>query len=289
MRPWASAIAWIGVAATMGGCVDSTTTVLVRHSGSGTVTEEVYVTKPMERMMNTLMTMASALGTSTNATSRSETGADALRAVGERRLRLMGEGVSLLSIGSVKRADGANGVKCVYSFADVGKLKVCVEPFHPLLPAEASTLNALPAPPAARSMLTFSFASGPNAKLTVHVPWAQEAASWGMRGPVTATLSTEESALLRHVLDGFRARLFIAAEGGVTRASGGAMEDDPADRGRRRVALFDLNLGETVRDETAVARLAGIGPVEDLAQALARYQGLQGVRVETRESVTIEF
>lgn len=274
------------LAACCGGCLDATTTVDVRPDGSGTVTETVYVARPMERMLNVMASMATSMmqteGTRP-ATPAPADGPDRVRY--EARAAAMGPRVQLASLENTTRRDGQNGIQAVYTFADVRTLRVPVDPPYPVPDfGEGATAET--------ARVTFTFTPGAVPELTAAIPWAaaaQRSVAARLTARPSTPLSNEESVMLRHVLDGFRARLVIESKKGVSETSAMFSEDVNNRDGRRRVVLYDLDISTLSRNAGLLEQMAAIGPARDMNDALGRYAGLPGLKIERQPQIRIRF
>jgi hypothetical protein len=271
-------------AATLMGCIDSTTEIQIQRDGSGSVTETVYTMRSMERMLEVLSGMAETLVTEDEKRDAPKSRADRRYYVD--RAAAMGKGVRLGSLESVKRGDGAEGIKAVYTFTDIRSTAVSPEPsfFIPQLPPPVLTNDP--------AVVTFEFTSGSPATLTVHLPWSKKAAT--AVTPRTSrssesAITREEAAMVRHVLDGFRSHMIVRTADPLKKSNASFQERDRQRTSSKHVILFDLNLGDAVRNETIMDQLEMIGPVRNMEIALERYAGLTGMRVEKQPTVTIEF
>lgn len=285
MRKLWGAAAMVAVVLTAG-CIESTTTVQVARDGSGTVTETLYEVKSVHRMMSMLRGIGSALADESLQRADDDPFADRMRYV--RRAAAMGQGVSLQSMKRVKRGDGSPGVRAVYAFEDIRTLRVPVRPNYPppVPPPEPRTNDGY--------RVTFDYTSGPGeeARLTAAIPWADAArrqrAAYAVNVP-RGSLSRDESALVAHVFSGFRIRLCVRTVPTFAETTASRVDDDSHPSDDRAVTVFDLMLGEAVRNDRALSRLAGIGAARDVSDALVKYAGLPGVTVEQQNSVTVRF
>jgi hypothetical protein len=178
----------IGLLAAAGGCLDATTSVELSADGSGTVTEVVYVTQPMERMLGVMSTMA------------------------------------------------------------LGMLQ-------------------------GTARVTFDYQPSPSPLLTASLPWAvaaRKAVQARQTSQPTTPVSEGDSALLRHILDGFRVRLRVSTPSGS-------------------VVLYDMDFGTMVRDASLLEQVAALGPARDMNDALGRYAGVSGFKIENQSKVTLRF
>lgn len=95
--------------------------------------------------------------------------------------------------------------------------------------------------------------------------------------------------MLRHVLDGFRTRMTIGSEKGVSDTTAAYSEASNDREARRRVVLYDLDIGTLVRNAGLLEQMAALGPARDMGDALGCYAGLPGLKIELQPQITIRF
>jgi hypothetical protein len=255
----------IGLLAAAGGCLDATTSVELSADGSGTVTEVVYVTQPMERMLGVMSTMAlGMLQGNTNATPMATGMVNRVKF--ETRAAGMGRDVRLVTLAKAERGDGKHGVRAVYAFKDIRQLRLPVDPPYPI-----PDFGEAPSGETAR--VTFDYQPSPSPLLTASLPWAvaaRKAVQARQTSQPTTPVSEGDSALLRHILDGFRVRLRVSTPSGS-------------------VVLYDMDFGTMVRDASLLEQVAALGPARDMNDALGRYAGVSGFKIENQSKVTLRF
>ncbi|MDP6522699.1 MAG: hypothetical protein QGI24_01525 [Kiritimatiellia bacterium] len=290
MIKWITRLLLLVLVVMASGCIDSTTTVHVRKDGSGTVTETVYVTRTMERMMAMMIGMAVAL--SEDAEGKGSQATSVGKAHYENRAGKIGEDVSLVSFKKIKGRNGASGTKAVYAFKDVRKISVSVEPDYALPEAVKSSAATNSTSSAGASGVTFEFRKAPKCELAVSLPWAEKARAnilprTGSRSGTRIPL--EEIGMLRHVLDGFRARMRITVDDIIADTDAQFVERGRADPQKKYVVLYDLNIGEAVKNEAQLDQMAAIGPVPDMAEALVVFAGIPGMKITRADKVKVSF
>lgn len=285
MRTSCLAVLLIAAGLTFSGCIDSTTTVEVGPDGAGTVTEAVYVNRAMESMLTVMTRMSAAL-------LPRQADAPAVSANSQekyaKRAAAMGRGVTLVSVNTEKRGDGKNGTRAVYAFADINKVRVYVDPPYPV-PEFSPATNA----PSQVPTVMFEFTARDVRELRVLIPWSEgshrNVAARQTAQRQGAPVSAEDIAILRHTLDGFRARFFVTTTPPPKSLTAGFSDTIPGKPAHRRALLFDLNLGELVRNEGYLDQLGALGPATDMTDAVARYAGLPMLKVERQPVVQIRF
>ncbi|HEV8133010.1 MAG TPA: hypothetical protein VGQ81_17305, partial [Acidobacteriota bacterium] len=153
----------------MTGCISSTTVIKIKPDGSGTVVQTTTMNAKMVAQMKEMMAeMAKAMAGDKPATEKApEAGALFTESEARGKAAKMGEGVRFVSSEPIKTSE-AEGIRAIYAFDDITKLKVEEKPSAPgpvaaqgMAPQEADS-----------SGMTFRFtkqANG-NSLLTVLVP-----------------------------------------------------------------------------------------------------------------------
>lgn len=274
----------IGLLAAAGGCLDATTSVELSADGSGTVTEVVYVTQPMERMLGVMSTMA--LGMLQGNTNAAPVATDMVNRVKfETRAAGMGRGVRLVTLAKAERGNGQHGVRAVYAFNDIRQLQLPVDPPYPIPDFGEATSGET-------ARVTFDYQPSPSPLLTASLPWAvaaRKAVQARQTSQPATPVSEGDSALLRHILDGFRVRLLVSTPGGISTTDASFTETSTEKTPRGSVVLYDVDFGAAVRDATLLEQIAALGPARDMNDALGRYAGVSGFKIENQSKVTLRF
>jgi len=286
-----SILALVGVLCS--GCIDATTLVTVKKDGSGTIEESVYISKAVEQM---LKEMTAAMGGETaSAPKTSQIDESKLKA----KAAKMGAGVRFVSANEVKKADGSMGTREVYAFSDIRTLKLQSDPDTSALGGAAKPRGGPrdsggPAGTTKKASppLTFDFSMGDASTLTIRLPEPQsgktEDASDGKARPDMAAPSPQERAMMKRMFDGFRFRMLIKVDGEITQTNA-SYAHQGNDGKTQYVTLFDMNIGELLKDEEQFNKLVSLGKMEDMATAKTKLLGILGLKIETVREVTVSF
>jgi hypothetical protein len=286
MKRWIAVLAACACGGLCGGCIDFTTTVKVSRGGAGTVTEEAYVMRSMERVMGVFVDMTDAITAVTNAVAAEVE--DERAAMLRRRAARMGRSVRFVRAEPVKRRDGASGLKAVYEFSDVRELRISPEPFYPF-GRGAMTAASNDVVSAVGDCVTFGYRTGTPDVLAIASPWSQQAGASDAGDGPSPPWTVEEAAIARRILDGFRVRLLVTTDPFPQSSSAAYFEPLETRADQRAVVLYDINLGAIANSEDALKRIAQIGPLPDIAAAIRSYRTLPRMKVEMRPDVTVSF
>lgn len=251
-------------------CFQSETTVHLNKDGSGTLVEETRLGAQMLGMLDQM----SALG-GENAKQDpvkqmfSEEKAKA-------RAAELGEGVTFVKAEPVD-ANGAKGGRVTYRFKDINQLRVSTgDGMKNLSPmGEAAGPAAKQQPP-----LVFTYAGG---KLTIKMPEpdqdeAPEApAAENMEKPDMN--SPEAQAMMKQMLGDMKMSLKLVIEPGI--ASTDATHHDG-----NTITLVEMEMGKLMEKAGTFEKLGKVDQ-KDPAAAMEALKGIEGVKFETKQEVTV--
>lgn len=278
------------VGALCSGCIDATTLVTVKKDGSGTIEESVFISKAVEQM---LKEMTAAMGGKTES-------APEISKIDEKKLTAkaakMGEGVRFISAKQEKKADGSMGTREVYAFSDIRKLKLHSDPDTSAVGGVAKTSGGPSGPASATKKVSppvrFGFSKGDTSTLTINMPQPKDGkttdGSEDKAMPKMQEASPQERAMMKKMFDGFRFRMLVKVDGEITKTNASYAEKGE-DGKTQYVTLFDMNIGELMKDEKEFKRLVSLGKIEDMATAKTKLQGIPGLKIETAREVSISF
>ena len=138
----------------------------------------------------------------------------------------------------------------------------------------------------------FGFEKGAEATLTIKLPESSgdEAAKAPDPKPMpdAPAASKEEMAMVRQMFDGFRFRMMVGVDGEITQTNA-SFPHKAADGKTRSLTLFDMNIGELIKDENMFKTLLARGEMEDMAAARKKLLDIPGLRIETEPQITVRF
>jgi len=243
-------------------CFQVESTISVKKDGSGTVTEETILGEQMKMMLE----MAAAQGGQAE-----DPMAKMLdKAKAEARAKKMGEGVTLVSIEKIE-GEGKVGFKTVYKFTDINKLNYSA--------GSALDMGDMPGGAAEQvgdSGLHFKMEGG---KLTI----IQKAPNNGEAGDVAekaapAEIDPQQLAMMQGMMKDMRITSKIKIESGIAKTDATHVDGDT-------ITLSDIQMGKIISDPAKFKALQG-GDFEQTKNAL---KGIEGIKFEEKESVTVEM
>ena len=262
-------ILWVAVACALAllcGCVDTTTNITIKPDGSGTIDKTIVLSKHLAEFV-----LKSGMSGDAASVERSMLNENQLKgAAGQ-----MGPGVSCVSVEKIT-AEKGNGYHAVYAFKDISKVKINTNP--------ASDLN-MPAGGAAAApvqYLTFKFAAGTPATLTVVAPKPPADA----KPPAPAKQMSQADAdkmfaTMKPLYSDLRI-LFTITVAGKIASTNAAYADGST------ITLTDMDFGKILADDATVKKLRA-GQNQSLDQVKDIVKGVPGVKLETQDTVTVRF
>lgn len=240
-------------------CLQNETTVTLNKDGSGTVVEETFLGAKMLEMM----TQFAQPGQPDPVTEMfSEEKAKAKTAK-------MGEGVEFVKTEMINK-DGKKGARVHYKFADINKLKVnpsgAVDDMNQQAPGEEDKNEK-------KETVGFSYAGG---ELKVKTPPTDfEDMQMGDEGAE----NPEMEAMMKEMMADMRLTLRLKIADGIKSTNATHAEGDT-------ITLFDVQVGKMFAQKDELKKIGETGKT-DMDAAKAAFAKLDGIKVETKEDVTI--
>ncbi|MGC4117989.1 MAG: hypothetical protein QM765_26255 [Myxococcales bacterium] len=266
---WAlAALSVVGLA----GCLEQTTVLNVNKSGAGTVVITSYMSKTAVDMMAQLDRKKESAKKNPllQEPARYKASADAM-------------GTKFVGVKELSRPDGSIGVEETYSFTDVTRVKLNSE----------AKMNAPGTEGRAEKKsepITFAFAKGPTAKLTIKQPEKKVAAAPEKADkPTEAATAQQEAAFaqMKQIFEGFRLRVLVKVDGEIAKTNATYVGTDEAKK--PAVTLLDLNVGELLKDDAQLKKLSAMGKIDDVATAREKLKDFPGIKAELSQQVDVEF
>jgi hypothetical protein len=261
----------LACAALCGGCFQSTALIKVNADGSGTIEHQTLMTGAALAQVRQLAGLFGAGG------------ARPIDPFSEAQARdlagKMGEGVTLVSSTPLKTATG-EGRANVYGFRDITRVHFT----QVATPGDAS-VRASGLDIADMGAVAFDLRKldGGTSLLTLHMPGnpldtlMRQATDPAARR--RGATPVDQLAALRQTVAGMRLSVRIEPEGRLVRTSSPYVDG-------KIVTLFDVNVDELFKDDTAFARLIDAKTAAETAAALKETPGLT---INLEREVTIEF
>lgn len=274
------------------GCIDSTTTVVVKKDGTGYITEATYMNAQMMKQM--MGQMAAGMGGGSASMSDSSGGGMKIEeAKYKAKAGMMGEGVTYYKATQVKKAGGLEGVQVIYKFADINKVKISQNPDTPGGGAAGGMMGAgKAAAKPAGDPITFSFTPGDEAKLTVKMPRPPAGTEQTMPDMSEVEMGPEAMqamAMMKAMYSGMRLRMQIKVDGELTDTNASYTYSGSKSGKKCFVTLFDMNIGKMMEDPKNMAKLQALGQGSDISVAKEALKDVDGIKVETEPVLNISF
>ncbi len=248
-----AAIALIGLTS----CFQVESTISVKKDGSGTITEITHFGDQMKQML--------AMGAAQGGGEGADPFAKMLdKAKAEARAKKMGEGVELVSIEKID-ADGKLGLKSVYKFSDINKLNYTA----------GSAMNMGDAAGKAEDGgMTFKFADG---KLTIFQK-KPDAPKGDGEAAKPDEMDPRMLAQMQGLMKDMRITTKVKIESGIAKTDATHVDGDV-------ITLGDIQMGKIMADPKKLKALQS----GDFDKAKAALKGVDGIKFEEKESVTVEM
>ena len=254
------------------GCFTHDTVVRVASDGSGTVEQTVILHGPMLQMMQSF----SPSGEEMELYTREEL---------EQTAREMGDGVRLASVDSVTTSTGGRGYTAGYAFDDINTLNINQSPADEVSPPSGDDTSM---PDANLKDIRFDFTPGAPAQLTIHMPpmepdtSAQEAASDSLMAmEADSAQQAMQMAMMKEMMKGGGVSLTVVVDGTIQETNASYRDDN-------RITLLSFDFDALIEDEDRLRSLSRERP-DDLAEAQALLQDVEGLSAELNETVTVRF
>lgn len=242
------------------GCMNVISEIEVKPDGSGNITEEVMMTANAMGMMQGMGMKEFPIEE------------DKYKA----KAKKMGEGVTYVSSEKISR-NGGQGVKVVYAFTDINKVKYDMNPDAP-----GSDKKAQGDP------MEFKFTAGEPATLEIMMPAPDEkkvaeAQSHSEDGKADMP-SDAEFAQMSQMFQGFRVWVRLRIDGKITETNA-----QYVNKSKNGISLMDLNIGKLLAKKQNMSKLMALKEIKDVNTAKAALKDIPELRVEDAEKVTVKF
>ena len=241
---------------TLCSCFQVESTITVKKDGSGTVTEKMILGEQMKMML----AQAGAGGQDPMAKMLDKTKAEA-------RAKIMGEGVEVVSVEKID-ANGKLGVKTTFKFADINKLKYSAN--------GAMNMGDAPGDAAKKADdagLTFKMA---DRKLTIIQKVPQ--GDGKVDKPDQPEMDPQQLAMMQGMMKDMRVTTKVKIEPGINKTDATHVDGNT-------IILSDIQMGKVMADPEKLKALQG-GDFDQVKKAL---KGVDGIKFEEKESITVEM
>ena len=257
------------------GCIAFETLVKVKADGSGTVVQSMSMSAENMEMMKSMKGDGAKVEVDGKPMTLDAKDLEQAKAEAAK----MGEGVVFVKAEPIDTKD-AKGMRSVYAFKDITKLKVSQKPSSPGGP---------PAPGggAADDSMKFGLtkAANGNSVLTVSMPDLKASAdkkAAGAKPDKAPEAPPEAMAMMKQMFKGLRIAIAIEPEGTLVQTN------SPFVAGSR-VTLMEMNFDSLLADEAKLKQFSAAMEGGSIADAKRLMKGLSGVKINLDPEVKIEF
>jgi hypothetical protein len=261
---------WIAALSTLlTGCINSGTLIKLKPDGSGTIEQSL--------LMN-LQAFKGMLG-GLEAQGAKPVGPAFNEADLKRQAERMG-GVKFVSAEPIKAPNGFEGMKGIYSFEDINKVRVDQDP-------NMAGTSSAPAPTEAtpKNPVVFKFAKGATSVLTVTFPDegmkdAKPAPDAAQGGPDMS--SPQMMAMMKAMFDGFKVAIDLEVLGTIVKTNADYVTGS-------KVTLLEMDLGQLLQDEAKLKELqTKVKPGASISEVKPYLKDVKGIKIND-PVVTVEF
>ena len=256
------------------GCINFETLVKVKPDGSGTLVQTMTMSAETMEMMKATKGEGAKVEAGKPMALEPK---DIEQAKAE--AAKLGEGVTFVKAEPVDTPE-AKGMRAIYSFKDVTKLKVSQKPTSPGGPTPASGAKE------ADETMKFGFtrAANGNSVLTVAMPDLKAGPKDGTsKSPAKgAETPPEAMAMIKQMFKGLRIAIAVEPEGKVVSTNSPFVEGS-------RVTLMEMKFDSLIADEAKLKAFSEAMDSGSMADAKRLMKGLPGVKINLDPEVKIEY
>jgi hypothetical protein len=268
------AVAALGIS--LAGCISSDTLIKVKADGSGTI----ETTTVMSSMFVSQMTQMAAAFGGKEGEEKGKSAPPELFSMDDMKAAAakMGEGVRFVSGEKIKNADG-EGMKAVYAFSDITKLKVNQKPSLPGGGAQGAGLTMTGS---AAEDVTFRLARQPNGDSLLTLVFPQLAARQGKPAPPTAPSQTpdpQQLEMMKTLFKGMRIALAVEVDGRIVKTNSAYVSGS-------RVTVLEMDFEQLLSNPALMSQMSNMKTLEEAKQTL---KDVKGFKMNLDPELNIEF
>ncbi len=269
--PFARLVAIAAVSTLLTGCINSATLIRLKPDGSGTIEQSLLMNiQAFKGMLGGLEAQgAKPMGPAFN------------EADLKRQAERMG-GVKFVSAEPIKAPNGFEGMKGIYSFEDINKVRVDQDPNM-----SGSSSGSFSTEATAKSPVLFKLTkSGASSVLTVTFP---DQATKDAEKPAPATpqggpdmSSPQMLAMMKAMFDGFKVAIDLEVLGTIVKTNADHVAGS-------KVTLLEMDLGQLMQDEAKLKELQTmVKPGASISEVKPYLKDIKGIKIND-PVVTVEF
>ncbi|MFO7870387.1 MAG: hypothetical protein R6V03_03030 [Kiritimatiellia bacterium] len=263
------------------GCIDHTTLIVVKKDGSGMVMETTYLGKAFTDM---IQQMSAGMGGQPADPFAEMMKPDQYR----NKASKMGEGVKYVKASKVQKG-ALLGVKVVYAFDDITKLKVTTEPENP---GGGMQMGAGQDKDQEKSKpIKFGFQKGGTSRLTVNMPFEipEGKPKEGAAAPARQTVPAQQMEMMKQMFQDFRMRMMVKVDGDIRKTNASYVFKGSKSGKKQYVTLIDMEFGKLLDDPEILNKLAARGQDAGMEDMVELLKDIPGLKFETLPEIEIEF
>ncbi len=258
------------IALVLPGCLQNETTIHLNKDGSGTLVEQTTLGAQMLAMIDQMAAMG---GGGDNA--KDPVAEMFSEEKGKARAAALGEGVTFEKSEPIT-VGGNKGAKTTYKFADINKLTI--SPGDGI--KDVSPMGAQAPQGPKPEPIRFAFADG---TLTINMPKPDKADM--EKSAVEADEAQEENPqmeeMMKQMLGDMKISLKLVADNGIA-------ETNATNRDGNTITLMEMEMGKLMQNPETMKKLKVAGQGDPEA-AMKMLKGIDGVKMETQEKVTVKL
>lgn len=255
------------VALVLPGCIQSETTIHLNKDGSGTLVEQTLLGAQMLDMIDQ---MAAGFGGEAKKDPVAEMfSTEKAKA----KAATLGAGVTFEKSEPLSLKSG-KGARVTYHFADINTLKISpTEDMKSLSPMGGH------APPSAKQKpVGFAYSGG---TLVMTMPEPKQAADDTPKAPDAPDGGPEAEAMMKQMLGDMKVSFQLVVEPGIA-------ETDATYRDGNTITLMQMDMGKLLEKPDTLKKLQA-APKGDPAAAMELFKGIDGMKMETKKTVTVKI
>jgi hypothetical protein len=251
-------------------CIEHHATISLNKDGSGTITEETVMGAQAVAMMESMAAMGGEEGGAENPFADM-----ADKAKAEEKAKALGEGVTIKEVKAIDE-NGRKGARVVYAFEDINKVKFS---FGDAMSELGEGMSPDAGEEAAKDEpMAFSYKDG---VLTLKNEMDAAGGDEKEEQPDVEEMGEQEMAMAQQMFGDMKMSLKIELPGGIEKTNATHVDGNT-------VTFMDIDFGKLVSDPEKFKKFAAAQP-ESPAEMQEAVKGIEGVKVETKEEVTIEL
>jgi hypothetical protein len=279
MKKIALSVALVGMLAASG-CIDATSVVELKPDGSGRVVETIYMSAAAMGMMGGMMAGMGGEGMQVQAPANPMMD----KAKATEKAGQMGEGVAFVSIKEVTKADGSKGAQSIYSFKDISKLKVALGQ-DDMAPGGKGGGEA----DKAKEFVTFGYTKG---NLSIMLPQPEKDVAEveePVANPQEAAMAKQMMAGMVEMFKGMRMRVLVKVPSEIKSTNAKHVGVAPDTKKKQYITLMDMNIDKLLAQPDGMDKMIKMQNTKDQSKVLKMLDGIEGMKVEPSEKVTVKF